>query len=138
MYYKVKVNYPCIQNDQGKIVSKNEVYLTDAVSFADSEFKASEKANEINSNYEVKAISRYEIDNIHLDPENTQNVFFEVKFQTLTVDESTGKEKKNTFKIVIICDDKHRCDKLADEFIKPFIIPVKILHVKETEIVEVI
>ena len=100
-YFEVGVRYDKTQED-GMVKKVTETYLIDALSFSDVEKRITEEMEAYISG-EFSVVTE-KITNIS-DVINTDDVlaekFYKVKFSIITVDEKTGKEKKQTQLIVV-------------------------------------
>lgn len=100
-YFEVGVRYDKTQED-GTAKKVTETYLIDALSFSEVEKRITEEMEAyISGEFSVVA---EKITNIS-DVVNTDDVladkFYKVKFSIITVDEKTGKEKKQSQLIVV-------------------------------------
>ena len=100
-YFEVGVRYEKTQED-GTAKKVTETYLIDALSFSEVEKHITEEMEAYISG-EFSVVTE-KITNI-ADVVNTDDVladkFYKVKFSIITVDEKTGKEKKQTQLIVV-------------------------------------
>ena len=100
-YFEVGVRYEKTQED-GTAKKVTEIYLIDALSFSEVEKRITEEMEAYISG-EFSVVTE-KITNI-ADVVNTDDVladkFYKVKFSIITVDEKTGKEKKQTQLIVV-------------------------------------
>ena len=136
-FFEAKVKYEKMQED-GVTKKVTETYLVEALSFSECEAKITkEMESYISGDFEVTAInpSKYgelvESDNINADK------WYKCKLMAFTLDERTGKEKKNAINFTVKGYSLENARLNMEEFIKNTMIDCTLIEIKETPIMDV-
>ena len=137
-YFEVGVRYDKTQED-GTAKKVTETYLIDALSFSEVEKRITEEMEAYISG-EFSVVTE-KITNIS-DVVNTDDVladkFYKVKFSIITVDEKTGKEKKQTQLVVIQASSNDDARDRYKQHIKGWLVDVVLEAVSETKYIDYI
>ena len=132
-YFEVGVRYEKTQED-GTAKKVTETYLIDALSFSEVEKRITEEMEAYISG-EFSVVTE-KITNI-TDVVNTDDVladkFYKVKFSIITVDEKTGKEKKQSQLIVVKASSNDDARDRYKQHIKGWLVDVVLDAVSETK-----
>ena len=98
-YFEVKITFDkTLENGKEKKVS--ELYLVDAVSFTEAEAKITAEFSPL-PNFKVKSIRQYKVAEIVNKTNLDDSRYFKCKFNFITLDEKSGKEKKTATNILV-------------------------------------
>jgi len=134
-WFECKVKYQKI-DESGREKNVREVFLVDAVSFTDSEARVHKNLEEcISGEFSVTNISRSKL--VDIFPFDDGDKWYKSKIEFISVDESSGKEKKTSNIILILANDLQEAVKRTDESLTTMIVPYDIKSVVESPIVDV-
>ena len=137
-YFEVGVRYEKTQED-GTAKKVTETYLIDALSFSEVEKRITEEMEAYISG-EFSVVTE-KITNI-ADVVNTDDVladkFYKVKFSIITVDEKTGKEKKQTQLIVVKASSNDDARDRYKQYYKDTPVALVLEAVSETKYIDYI
>ena len=137
-YFEVGVRYEKTQED-GTAKKVTETYLIDALSFSEVEKRITEEMEAYISG-EFSVVTE-KITNI-ADVVNTDDVladkFYKVKFSIITVDEKTGKEKKQTQLIVVKASSNDDARDRYKQYYKDAPVDLVLEAVSETKYIDYI
>ena len=137
-YFEVGVRYEKTQED-GTAKKVTETYLIDALSFSEVEKRITEEMEAYISG-EFSVVTE-KITNI-ADVVNTDDVladkFYKVKFSIITVDERTGKEKKQTQLIVVKASSNDDARDRYKQYYKDAPVDLVLEAVSETKYIDYI
>ena len=113
-WYEVKIKYQKL-NDQGVEKPVSEVYLFDAISFTEAESRINlEIGQMVSGDFFIMNIKRSNLTEIF--PDETGDRWFKCKVSLITIDESSGKEKKsNMYALVQANDVREAYDNLQNQ-----------------------
>ena len=137
-YFEVGVRYEKTQED-GTAKQVTEIYLIDALSFSEVEKRITEEMEAYISG-EFSVVTE-KITNIS-DVVNTDDVladkFYKVKFSIITVDEKTGKEKKQSQLIVVKASSNDDARDRYKQYYKDAPVDLVLEAVSETKYIDYI
>ena len=137
-YFEVGVRYEKTQED-GTAKKVTETYLIDALSFSEVEKRITEEMEAYISG-EFSVVTE-KITNI-ADVVNTDDVladkFYKVKFSIITVDEKTGKEKKQSQLIVVKASSNDDARDRYKQYYKDAPVDLVLEAVSETKYIDYI
>ena len=137
-YFEVGVRYEKTQED-GTAKKVTETYLIDALSFSEVEKRITEEMEPYISG-EFSVVTE-KITNIS-DVVNTDDVladkFYKVKFSIITVDEKTGKEKKQSQLIVVKASSNDDARDRYKQYYKDTQVDLVLEAVSETKYIDYI
>ena len=137
-YYECKVAYQKEVGD-GKLQKQNDVYLIQAVSFADAETRVLEEVKPfvfMGQEIEMKTIKKVQYTEVLPNPQG--HFFFKAKVLLTTVDENAGKEKKISTSMLIQEVDMESAYKALNQFMKNSITDYEITNLQVTNIIDVL
>ena len=134
-YYELRVRFEKTDEVTGKSKKVTLPYIIEGESFGDVEEKMSESfIDDGISDFEIKSIRIANIDEIH---NIEEGIWFNAVVTMLDVDETTGKEKKQDFTILIGDKDITDAKKNIEAKMKDIIVTWRLKSLKETKIVDV-
>lgn len=137
-FYECKVRYQREVGD-GKLQKANDTYLIEAVSFGDAETRVLEEVRPyvfMGQEVEMKTIRKVLYNEVIDNPEG--RFFFKAKIALMTLDESSGKEKKIVTNILVHEVDMENAYKAVDKLMKSGITDYEITNLQVTNIVDVL
>ena len=137
-FYECKVKYQREAGD-GKIQKAADTYLIEAVSFGDAETRVLEEVRPyafMGQEVEMKTIRKVLYQEVIGTPEG--RFWFKAKVALVSVDESTGKEKKIITSILIHEVDMENAYKAVNQLMKNSITDYEITNLQVTNIVDVL
>ena len=132
-YFEVKCK--CTRIDkQGKQKKVSESYLVQDEAFAGAEqFMQYVLHHNGDTNYEIKGISIQQFADVVV---GAGDKFYNCKIRFESVDEQTGKNKVIKSNILHSASNIDDANKLMSEYIKQFVVPVEIISITESKIIE--
>lgn len=92
--------------ENGMVKKVSETYCIEADNFADAEMRiAEEVAVYSQGDFEIKKITPAVYDEVFINSESDDSMYFKAKLQFITVDEVTAREKKTTMTYLVVAKD---------------------------------
>lgn len=135
MLYECGVRYErTMENGMTKKVT--ELYLVDALSFAEAEGRiTNEMEPYISGDFDVVTIKRTNISEI-VEGLSTADKWFKVKLMYITIDEKIGKEKKQAVHFIVRASDINNAHICVVEHMKGSVMDYEIATLDETKIMD--
>lgn len=135
MLYECGVRYErTMENGMTKKVT--ELYLVDALSFAEAEGRiTNEMEPYISGEFDVVTIKRTNISEI-VEGLSTADKWFKAKLMYITIDEQTGKEKKQAVHFIVRASDINNAHICVVEHMKGSVMDYEIATLDETKIMD--
>lgn len=135
MLYECGVRYErTMENGMTKKVT--ELYLVDALSFAEAEGRiTNEMEPYISGDFDVVTIKRTNISEI-VEGLSTADEWFKAKLMYITIDEKTGKEKKQAVHFIVRASDINNAHICVVEHMKGSVMNYEIATLDETKIMD--
>ena len=135
MLYECGVRYErTMENGMTKKVT--ELYLVDALSFAEAEGRiTNEMEPYISGDFDVVTIKRTNISEI-VEGLSTADEWFKAKLMYITIDEKTGKEKKQAVHFIVRASDINNAHICVVEHMKGSVMDYEIATLDETKIMD--
>lgn len=135
MLYECGVRYErTMENGMTKKVT--ELYLVDALSFAEAEGRiTNEMEPYISGDFDVVTIKRTNISEI-VEGLSTADKWFKSKLMYITIDEKTGKEKKQAVHFIVRASDINNAHICVVEHMKGSVMDYEIATLDETKIMD--
>lgn len=135
MLYECGVRYErTMENGMTKKVT--ELYLVDALSFAEAEGRiTNEMEPYISGDFDVVTIKRTNISEI-VEGLSTADKWFKTKLMYITIDEKTGKEKKQAVHFIVRASDINNAHICVVEHMKGSVMDYEIATLDETKIMD--
>lgn len=124
--------------DDGKQKMVTELYVVDALSFTEAEASIIEEMSSyISGEFKVTGISQSTYGEIFFSDIDTDDRFFKVKLQFITIDEKTEKEKRSNVIYLVQAHTLQQAVKNIEEVMSSTMIDYAIVAVQETQIMDV-
>ena len=121
--------------DDGSSKSVSETYAIDAMTFTDAEARVTKEMVEyVIGDFEVVAEKRAQYSEVVF---NGGDLFFLVKYNLITIDEVTMKERRQAVYVLFQEENIDRCREHAREHMKGCVCDYVIESIKETKILDV-
>lgn len=135
LWFECKVKYQ--KNDEGgREKNVRESYLVDAVSFTDAEKIINKKLEEyISGEFMVTNINKSTLSDVF--PFEDGDYWYKVKIEYVSVDESSGKEKKLSNTMLIQAEELKEAIERTEKSLETMIVPYTIKSVIESPIIEI-
>lgn len=135
MLYECGVRYErTMENGMTKKVT--ELYLVDALSFAEAEGRiTNEMEPYISGDFDVVTIKRTNISEI-VEGLSTADKWLKAKLMYITIDEKTGKEKKQAVHFIVRASDINNAHICVVEHMKGSVMDYEIATLDETKIMD--
>ena len=135
-WFSVRVVYDT-ENEKGRLVKQKEVYLIDALSFTEAEARViGEVTPYAKSGLRVTAMKIEDIAEIFND-DIQDGKWYRVKVMYITIDEKTGKEKKESHSYMVIGHSTEDASQRLHVRMKGTMVDYEIHTVSETQFMDV-
>lgn len=136
-WFETKIRYDKMMDD-GKQKMVTELYVVDALSFTEAEASIIEEMSSyISGEFKVTGISQSTYGEIFFSDIDTDDRFFKVKLQFITIDEKTEKEKRSNVIYLVQAHTLQQAIKNIEEVMSSTMIDYAIVAVQETQIMDV-
>lgn len=136
-WFETKIRYEKMMDD-GKQKMVTEQYVVDALSFTEAEASIIEEMSSyISGEFKVTGISQSSYGEIFFSDIDTDDRFFKVKLQFITIDEKTEKEKRSNVIYLVQAHTLQQAIKNIEEVMSSTMIDYAIVAVQETQIMDV-
>lgn len=136
-WFETKIRYEKMMDD-GKQKMVTELYVVDALSFTEAEASIIEEMSSyISGEFKVTGISQSTYGEIFFSDIDTDDRFFKVKLQFITIDEKTEKEKRSNVIYLVQAHTLQQAVKNIEEVMSSTMIDYAIVAVQETLIMDV-
>ena len=135
-WFECKVKYEKLDQQSGKSVKVNELYLVDAITFGEAEERIYKFLEEvISGEFIVQSIARSRINDTY--EYEAGEIWFKCKVRYVDIDEESGKEKTvNNYMIVTADTAKEAYDRIQ-ESLKEMIVPFEIPDITDSKIIDI-
>lgn len=124
--------------ENGEVKKVNEVYVVDAITFGEAEESITrEMRHFIDGDFEVKNINPAPYSEIFFSDNETDDKYYRVKLDFITVDERTQKEKKSIVTYLVQAGSLEQARKNTEEVMNRTTIDYEFVSVTETKIFDV-
>lgn len=136
-WFETKIRYEKMMDD-GKQKMVTELYVVDALSFTEAEASIIEEMSSyISGEFKVTGISQSSYGEIFFSDVDTDDRFFKVKLQFITIDEKTEKEMRSNVIYLVQAHTLQQAIKNIEEVMGGTMIDYAIAAVQETQIMDV-
>lgn len=133
-FFEVKIKIDKVLED-GTQKTVAETYAVDALSFTEAEARITQKMQPyITGEFNVTHIKIAQYNTVVF---NEGELFFLVKYNLITIDESTGKERRNAMYVLFRDDSIDKAKEHARSYMKGSDVNYEIEAIKETKIIDV-
>lgn len=124
--------------ESGEVKKVSEVYVVDAITFGEAEESIAEIANSYaTSEYEIKNINPAPYSEIFFSDRDTDDKYYRVKLNFITINETTQKEKKSKVTYLVQAGSLEQARKNIEEVMNETIIDYEFVSVTKTKILDV-
>lgn len=135
LWFECKVRFDKMM-ENGSVKRVSEAYLVDALSFTEAEARIiQEQTPYISGDMTIPAIKKTNIAEIF--PDNTADKWWLVKFNTITIDEKTAKERRSPVYVMVQADSQQGATDTFNKGMKGTMADYEIEKVAETKIMDV-
>lgn len=135
LWFECKVRFDKMM-ENGSVKRVTEAYLVDALSFTEAESRIiQEQTPFISGDMTIPAIKKTNIAEIF--PDDTADKWWLVKFNTITIDEKTGKERRSPVYVMVQADSQQGATDTFNKGMKGTMADYEIEKVAETKIMDV-
>ena len=135
LWFECKVRFDKMM-ENGSVKRVTEAYLVDALSFTEAEARIiQEQTPYISGDMTIPAIKKTNIAEIF--PDNTADKWWLVKFNTITIDEKTAKERRSPVYVMVQADSQQGATDTFNKGMKATMADYEIEKVAETKIMDV-
>ena len=136
-WFETKIKYEKMTDD-GTMKKVSEQYVVDALSFTEAEKRVTEEMSSyISGEYEVANIKKAAYGEIFFSDVDTDDKWYKAKLQFITLDEKSGKEKRQNVNYLVQAKSLMGAVKAIDEVMGGTMIDYEIAAVVETMIMDV-
>ena len=124
--------------ESGEVKKVNEVYVVDAITFGEAEERIAEEMKTYTSgDFDIKNINPAPYSEIFFSDKDTDDKYYRVKLNFITIDERTQKEKKSKVTYLVQANSLEQARKNTEEVMKGTMIDYEFVSVTETKILDV-
>lgn len=124
--------------ESGEVKKVSETYVVDALSFGEAEETIAEIAKSYASgDFDIKKINPAPYSEIFFSDEDTDDKYYRVKLNFITINEITQKEKKSKVTYLVQANSLEQARKNAEEVMNGTMINYEFVSVTETKILDV-
>lgn len=135
LWFECKVRFDKMM-ENGSVKRVTEAYLVDALSFTEAEARIiQEQTPYISGDMTIPAIKKTNIAEIF--PDDAADKWWLVKFNTITIDEKTGKERRSPVYVMVQADNQQGATDTFNKGMKGTMADYEIEKVAETKIMDV-
>lgn len=136
-WFETKIKYEKMTDD-GTMKKVSEQYVVDALSFTEAEKRVTEEMSSyISGEYEVANIKKAAYGEIFFSDIDTDDKWYKAKLQFITLDEKSGKEKRQNVNYLVQAKSLMGAVKAIDEVMGGTMIDYVVAAVAETMIMDV-
>lgn len=136
--FEVGVRYDQLQQD-GRNKRVTELFLMQAVSFSQAERNMCvEMTNYTKDDFDIVSIRITKFCEHILSDNSEDDKFYSIKYNIITLDEKTMKEKKQSFHVIIQSSSVDKAREKFKEYSKSWISDIQLVSVQETKHVDFI
>lgn len=134
MYYEVVMQRYGV-DENGKDKKFTEKYLIESLSILEAITRFEEAISAFYPEHETKSVKRTNYTEV-ITEENADNRYFHITYNVITIDETSGKERKNPVAILIQSDTFDDAKSKYAEFIKGYLTDIELVKLTETKILD--
>lgn len=135
LWFECKIRFDKMM-DNGSVKRVTEPYLVDALSFTEAEARIIEEIRPfISGDFSIPAIKKTNIAEIF--PDTTADKWWLVKYNLITIDEKSAKERKTAVYVMVQADSQQGATEAFNKGMKGTMADFEIEKVAETKIMDV-
>ena len=137
LWFECRVRYDKMK-ENGIVAKVNEPYLVDALTFTDAEARIIEKVTPfISGEFSVSVAKKTKISEIFYDESDYADKWYLVKFDFISLDEKSGREKKSRNLILVQAGDFENALGRFQDGMKGVMSDYRIFSITETQYMDV-
>lgn len=122
----------------GEVKKVSEVYVVDAITFGEAEKRIAEEMKPyMSGDFDIKNINPAPYSEIFFSDEDTDDKYYRVKLNFITINEITQKEKKSKVTYLVQANSLEQARKNTEEVMNGTMIDYEFVSVTETKILDV-
>lgn len=138
MLYESKIKCCRVQESDGMPKMVTEVYMVDALTFAEAEARITEEvAPCCNGEFDVVALKRSNVKELCEGKACDDDKWFNCKLELVTFDEQAGKERKSSYNILVQAGDIAFAKRHLEQYMQGTMAGWELKSITETKILEV-
>lgn len=124
--------------ENGKVKKVSETYVVDALTFGEAEERIAEEMKPyMSGDFDIKNINPAPYSEIFFSDEDTDDKYYRVKLNFITINEITQKEKKSKVTYLVQAGSLEQARKNTEEVMNETMIDYEFVSVTETKILDV-
>ena len=124
--------------ESGEMKKVNETYVVDAITFGEAEENITrEMSHYISGDFDIKNINPAPYSEIFFSDKDTDDKYYRVKLNLITINETTQKEKKSKVTYLVQANSLEQARKNTEEVMNGTMIDYEFVSVTETKILDV-
>lgn len=124
--------------ESGEMKKVNETYVVDAITFGEAEESIAEEMKPyMSGDFDIKNINPAPYSEIFFSDEDTDDKYYRVKLNFITIDEKTQTEKKSKVTYLVQANSLEQARKNTEEVMNGTMIDYEFVSVTETKIMDV-
>ena len=124
--------------ESGEMKKVNETYVVDAITFGEAEESIAEEMKPyISGDFDIKNINPAPYSEIFFSDEDTDDKYYRVKLNFITINETTQTEKKSKITCLVQANSLEQARKNTEEVMNGTMIDYEFVSVTETKIMDV-
>ena len=136
-WFETIVRYDRVM-ESGEMKKVNETYVVDAITFGEAEESIAEEMKPyMSGDFDIKNINPAPYSEIFFSDKDTDDKYYRVKLNFITIDERTQKEKKSKVTYLVQANSLEQARKNTEEVMKGTMIDYEFVSVTETKILDV-
>ena len=136
-WFETIVRYDRVM-ESGEMKKVNETYVVDAITFGEAEESIAEEMKPyMSGDFDIKNINPAPYSEIFFSDKDTDDKYYRVKLNFITIDERTQKEKKSKVTYLVQANSLEQARKNTEEVMKGTMIGYELVSVTETKILDV-
>lgn len=136
-WFVCKVRYGKMQSN-GEEKNVSESYIVDALSFTEAEKRITEEMSHyVSGDFKVQNITPCNFHEIFFSDNSSDDRYYKVKMQFITIDEKSEKEKRSNVTYLVQGSSTKGAQKAIDEVMGGNVIDYVVVSVSETKILDV-
>ncbi len=137
VWYETKVKYDRMM-DNGLLKTTSELYVVDALSFAEAEsYVTASMRSFVSGDFKITNIVEASYKEIFFSDEKKDDRWYKAKLQFITIDEETERERRQNMYYLLQADTLACAVRYIDEIMSKTMIDYVIVSVAETAIMDV-
>lgn len=133
--YEAKVKYTAIDQQSGKERKFNVSFIVDAMSYTECEARLIQELTPLTDQFTITGIKPANYTDLFLG--NVGDKYYRCKLQFISVDETSGKEKKVSNSVLINADNLEQAKEYLQLEVDKMIVDCDVTSISETNVMDV-